>query len=108
METATDDAIELQRQQNQQTVNKIHINTPAPQREFTHKTAPTKPCFRCEGDHKPDKCRHINTICRFCSYAGHFERACLTKRRSTHQYGQKPNNEGVHMIQELDELDSDE
>lgn len=58
METATNDAIELQGQRNQQTVNKIHIKAPTPKREFTHKTAPTKPCFRCEGDHKPDKCRH--------------------------------------------------
>lgn len=44
----------------------------------------------------------------FCSNAGHFERACLTKRRSTQQYGQKPQNKVVHMIQELDELDSDD
>lgn len=80
---------------------------PTPKREIMHKTKPTKPCFRCEVDHKPDKCRHMNTIYRFCSNAGHFEKACLTKRRSTQQCGQKPKNKGGHIIQELDELDSD-
>lgn len=70
METATYDAIELQGQRNQQTVNTIHKKTPTPKSDFTHKTAPTKPCFLWEGDHKLDKCRHINTICRFCSNTG--------------------------------------
>lgn len=49
METATNDAIELQGQRSHQTVNKIHMKASTPKREFTHKTALTKPCFRCEG-----------------------------------------------------------
>lgn len=80
MGTATNDATELQGP----------MKAPTSKREFMHKTTPTKPCFRCEVDHKPDKYRHINTICRFCSNAGHFEKACLTRRRSTQQCGQKP------------------
>ncbi|KAK3921048.1 hypothetical protein KUF71_010263 [Frankliniella fusca] len=66
----------------------------------------TKPnvrlCFRCDGEHSPDDCRHANSRCNFCGFLGHIERACQKKKRGEprtnfpggNQQGQKPNGKG--------------
>jgi hypothetical protein len=89
METASNDAIELQGQHGQQQVNKVNMKTFTPKKQPKQKPVTSQPCFRCEGDHKPDKCKHINAVCQFCSIQGHIEKACLRKRREKRLDGKK-------------------
>ena len=87
METASKDAAEVQGVQEQvhslnfrkqQKKQKRHEkNRSQPVNKFQQK----KLCFRCNGEHSPDKCKHIETICNFCHKKGHIERACLSKKR---------------------------
>ncbi|XP_026289201.1 uncharacterized protein LOC113214137 [Frankliniella occidentalis] len=39
-------------------------------------------CWRCgRGNHKPNECHFIKTVCRFCNVEGHIEKACITKKK---------------------------
>lgn len=42
-------------------------------------------CFRCNGNHIPQNCRHIHQKCRFCFLVGHIERACRKRQKQYEQ-----------------------
>lgn len=44
-------------------------------------TQEQQPCWRCNGLHSPENCKHRSTRCNFCSKRGHLERACISKRK---------------------------
>ena len=42
-------------------------------------------CHRCARDHRGEKCRFADAICRYCKKKGHIERACRAKPRAIRQ-----------------------
>nr|XP_034311360.1 uncharacterized protein K02A2.6-like [Crassostrea gigas] len=89
METAGRDATELREQRNTSvTVHKVgsqnskrkpqmQKHSPASQQ---HKDS-HRPCWRCGYDHSVKSCKHLHSICHYCSNEGHIERACFKKKK---------------------------
>lgn len=53
-----------------------------------HKSADNryrKKCYRCDKDHSPDSCVHINSTCGYCHKKGHLDIACFTKKKHQNQ-----------------------
>lgn len=44
-----------------------------------------KKCYRCEKDHSPDSCVHVNSICGYCHKKGHLDIACFMKKKHQNQ-----------------------
>lgn len=40
----------------------------------------TMNCYRCGGDHAPQKCKHKNSRCHLCSKIGHLQKKCFSRR----------------------------
>lgn len=89
METAGRDATELREQRNTSaTVHKVgsQKSKPKPQMQ-THSPASQqhkdshRPCWRCGYDHSVKSCKHLHSICHYCSNEGHIERACFKKKK---------------------------
>ncbi|XP_060077413.1 uncharacterized protein K02A2.6-like [Ylistrum balloti] len=76
VETATRDAVELQKQHVKVPVNKIWKSKPQTARKpFVHKNNGTE-CYRCKGAHKADDYRFKDAICHACNKKGHIKKAC--------------------------------
>ena len=64
-----------------------------------------KTCIWCKGDiHSRDQCPAKDARCRFCSKEGHFERACLKKKRQEEDKDQH----AVELHSDQDSSESDE
>ncbi|XP_069140968.1 uncharacterized protein [Argopecten irradians] len=84
METASRDAVELQREKSGNMVNKI--NKVNPKKKMKKKTQQSglknekksqKPCFRCNGkNHSAEECFYKDYSCNACKEKGHIQRAC--------------------------------
>lgn len=81
METAGRDATELRKQRNTSaTVHKVgsQKSKPKPQMQ-THSPASQQHkdshrlCWRCGYDHSEKSCKHLHSICHYCSNEGHIE-----------------------------------
>ncbi|XP_062615419.1 uncharacterized protein LOC134277149 [Saccostrea cucullata] len=114
METAGRDATELREQRNTGTVHKVNLNGRPSQKSksrFSAKPqsqkmpAPAqrthKDCWRCGGEHSVMNCKHINSICRYCSKKVHIERACLKKKKDA----ERRTGKKVNFLNDNDEHD---
>ncbi|XP_062574192.1 uncharacterized protein K02A2.6-like [Saccostrea cucullata] len=115
METAGRDATELREQRNTGTVHKVNLNgRPSQKSKSRFSTKPQaqkmmpapaqrahKDCWRCGGEHSIMNCKHINSICRYCSKKGHIERACLKKKKDT----ERRTGKKVNFLNDNDEHD---
>ncbi|XP_033733598.1 uncharacterized protein K02A2.6-like [Pecten maximus] len=81
-ETATKDAVELQRQHVKTPVHKIRKEKVQQQTtkkpSFPNKHDKNKVCYRCKGTHHPNDCHFKDAICHKCNKKGHIKKACLS------------------------------
>ncbi|KAE8740763.1 hypothetical protein FOCC_FOCC013708 [Frankliniella occidentalis] len=85
-------------------VNKVSYSSKAPEKQTNNQQQKTK-CWRCDRtNHKPNECRFINTVCRFCKTEGHIEKACISKKKGR----KKQNNQHTgHQNNKVHQLSAD-
>lgn len=57
-------------------------------------------CFRCLSvNHKANFCKHKSTVCNFCKFRGHLERACNRKKKNSDSF--KVTSASKHSINQV-------
>ncbi|XP_061196632.1 uncharacterized protein K02A2.6-like [Saccostrea echinata] len=80
METATNDALEIQRKHLSITSGVNKLSVPKGKKRIQQKqTTVVQRCYRCNGNHTSDDCKFIHETCRQCGKKGHIQRACRSK-----------------------------
>jgi hypothetical protein len=104
METASNDAIEIQAKHLSppSSVNKLSTSYPKGKKKGQQKqSTAAQQCYRCNGNHASNVCRFIEETCRQCGKKGHMQRACRSKPPSN-KPAQKNYRKNVHQMEVVD------
>ncbi|XP_061164466.1 uncharacterized protein K02A2.6-like [Saccostrea echinata] len=104
METATNDALEIQRKHLSITSGVNKLSVPKGKKRIQQKqTTVAQRCYRCNGNHTSDDCKFIHETCRQCGKKGHIQRACRSKpatMKPLHTYSKH-----VHEVEVSDDFE---